>query len=106
MKTILQALRDEITYPLGDGFLENRLLARGMDGCNPAYPELFAEPEFLGAVADCLYALIIAPNFSESDISISLQDRTLILKRANSLYKSIGEEEKQSSQPNVWIGFK
>lgn len=104
MKTILQALADEIPYPLGLGFLGNRLLARGIDGDEAVNMDVLNSKEFIGAKADCLFSLVEAPNFSESDISISLQNRDLILKKANYLYSSIGEEEKSIDQPTVYAG--
>ncbi|MDE6339634.1 MAG: hypothetical protein K2K97_07605 [Muribaculaceae bacterium] len=104
MKTVRQALKDEIPYPVGNGFIDNRLIARGLDGDAQIDAALINSNEFLGAKADCLYALIESPNFSESDISISLQDRTLILRKANALYRAIGEEEKNLDQPTVCVG--
>lgn len=103
MKTILQALKDEISYPLSDGFFENRLLARGIDGESIIDIEVMNSNAFKGAVADCLFALVDSPNFSESDISISLPDRSIILKKANLIYASIGEDEKAIDQPTVYI---
>ncbi|MFG6426006.1 MAG: hypothetical protein K1W14_06370 [Muribaculaceae bacterium] len=106
MKTISQALKDEIHYPLGDGFIENRLLSRGLNGEEIITVEIMADKPFKGAVADCLMSLIEAPNFSESDIKIDVVYKDLILKRANRLYAAIGEEEKViSDQPKVRIGF-
>lgn len=105
MKTIAQALKDEILYPLDSGFIENKLMKRGLDGSSDVSVEILNSPEFNGAVADCLYSLVEAPNFSESDISISLQDRKLILKKANILYASIGEGEKNLDTPTVYIGW-
>lgn len=105
MKTIKQALVDEIHYPLNEGFIENRLLARGLEKDANISAEIFNSNEFRGAVADCLYSLIDSPNFSESDISITLTDRNLILKKANSIYSSIGEDEKNLNQPKVYVGW-
>lgn len=105
MRTIAQALKDEIHYPLSDGFLENRLMKRGLDGSGEITVNILNSPEFNGAVADCLYSLIEAPNFSESDISISLQDRNVILKKVNAIYTSIGEQEKNLNQPKVYVGW-
>ena len=104
MKTIRQALIDEISYPLGEGRIENMIIARGLDGDSEISASIINSKEFLGAKADCLFALIDTPNFSESDISISLADRNLILKKANWLYKAIGEEEKTLDQPTVYVG--
>lgn len=105
MRTIAQALKDEIHYPVNNGKIENILLRRGLDGSGEVSAEVLNSPEFNGAVADCLFSLVEAPNFSESDISISLQDKNLILKKANLIYKSIGEEEKNLDEPTVYIGW-
>ena len=104
-KTIKQALKDEITYPLNDGFMENKLLARGLNADGEITPEIIKSNEFIGATADCLFALITAPNISEAGKSISLGDRGEILKVANRLYASIGEDEKTIDVPTVQFGF-
>ncbi len=105
MRTIAQALKDEIYYPVNDGKIDNVLLRRGLDGASEISEEIITSAEFNGAIADCLYSLVEAINFSESDISISLQDKNLILKKANSIYNSIGEPEKNLDQPTVYIGW-
>lgn len=104
MKSIVQYIKDEIHYPVSDGFIENRILSRGVETDAIVSYELINSPLVLGAIADSLYSLITAPNFSESDISISLNDRDLILRRANSLYEQIGEEPKNITEPKVFIG--
>lgn len=104
MKTIRQALSDEISYPIGEGFIENKLIARGLDGDREISPAVINSKEFLGATADCLFALVDSPDFSESDLSFSMPDRNLILKKANYLYASIGEPEKTLDQPKVCVG--
>lgn len=105
IRTIKQALRDEIPYPLGDGFYENRLLARGIDPSSPVTLELYNSSSFGGAVADCLYALVISPNVSEAGMSVSLTDRATLLRRANTLYKAIGEDTKEDNEPRVTVGW-
>ena len=105
MRTIAQALKDEIYYPVNAGKIENVLLRRGLDGSGEISADVLNSPEFNGAIADCLYSLVEAPNLSESDISISLQDRKLILKKANAIYTSIGEQEKNLDEPKVYVGW-
>lgn len=104
MKTILQALKDEIHYKLSSGFFENRLLARGINSEDECTLELINSKSFRGAVADCLSSLVEAPNFSEGDVSFNLPQRELILKRANAIYNSIGEPGKSIDEPTVYIG--
>lgn len=104
MKTILQALIDEIDYPFPKGKFENKLLARGLNGDDEFTYKVITSNEFKGAVADCLYSLIEAVNFSESDKSVSLPDRDVLLKKMNAIYTSIGEPEKCFGEPVVYIG--
>lgn len=104
MKTILQALIDEIDYPFPVGKFENKLLARGLNGYDECTYDVITGNSFKGAVADCLYSLIEAVNFSESDKSVNLPDRDVLLKKMNAVYKSIGEPEKCFGEPVVYIG--
>lgn len=104
MKSIGQALKDELHYPLSEGFIENRLLSRGLEAEAEISAEIFNDKAFQGAIADSLYSLIEAPNFSESDISISLSEKNLILKKVNAIYEAIGEDPKYLDEPKVFIG--
>lgn len=104
MKTIKQALIDEIHYPVGEGYVENRLLKRGLSADDECTTEVMNDNAFMGAVADCLYSLIEAPNFSEADKSFSFSDRDLILKKANAIYNAIGEGDKITGEPMVYVG--
>lgn len=105
MRTIAQALKDETGYPFPDGFIANRLLSRSLDGDAAITAEVLQSDPFKGSVADCLMALLCAPNVTEADISVSLGDREAILKRANALYASIGEPEREVDRPRVRIGW-
>lgn len=104
MKTIMQALIDEVHYPIPSGFVENKLLKRGLGATAEVTAEILNSTAFIGCVADCLYSLIEAPNFNEADKSFSLADRNLILKKVNALYNSIGEPEVAIEKPMVYIG--
>ena len=104
MKTVRQALIDEIHYPISEGFVENKLYSRGIDPDDELTIDVLKSNEFKGAVADCLWSLIEAPNFSEADKSISLADRNVILRKVNSLYLSIGESAVDlADKPSVFI---
>ncbi len=106
MKTILQALKDEVHYKLSSGFFENRLLARGLNGNDECTVEAFNGNSFQGAVADCLRSLVQAQNYTEGDVSMSLSDKKVEEARnlANSIYRSIGESDKCFGEPTVYIG--
>lgn len=104
MKTIMQALIDEIHYPIGSGIIENKMILRGLNADDEFDVQAAKSNAFVGAVADCLFSLISAPNFSEADKSFSLSDKTLILRKVNSLYNSIGEPSVAlEEKPMVYI---
>lgn len=106
-KTIREALIDEIIYPMPEGKVENKIIARGLDGDEEYTLETAKSNEYRGAYADCLVALAQAVNFSESDKSVgSLSDdvKKKLLSIANSIYKAIGEEEVLAEpKPMVYI---
>lgn len=104
MKTIREALIDEIGYPLGAGCVENKIIARNLNCSHEFTYDVAQSPQYKGALADCLVALISSPNFSEADKSFSLSDKELILRKANFLYNSIGEASVAlGEKPKVFI---
>lgn len=106
MKTIKQALIDEIHYPIPLGFVENKMIERQLKGDDEYTFEVAQSKEWKGALADCLYSLIQAVSLSESDKSIgtlSDKDKERLLVRINALYKTIGESP-ALGQPMVYIG--
>lgn len=106
MKTIKQALIDEIHYPIPLGFVENKMIERQLSGDDEYTFEVAKSKEWKGALADCMYSLIQAVSLSESDKSIgtlSDKDKERLLVRINALYKTIGESP-ALGQPMVYIG--
>lgn len=106
MKTITQALIDEIHYPIPLGFVENKMIERQLNGEEEYSFEVAQSNEWKGALADCLYSLVQAVSLSESDKSIgtlSDKDKERLLVRINALYKAIGESP-SLGQPMVYIG--
>lgn len=106
MKTIKQALIDEIYYPIPIGLVENKMIERQLYGDDEYTFEVAKSNEWKGALADCLFSLIQAVSLSESDKSIgtlSDKDKERLLVRINALYKSIGESH-ALGQPMVYIG--
>lgn len=101
MRTILTALKDELIYPVSEGFILNRLLKRGLNPEMECSADILTGDAFNGAVADCLYGIIDAPNISEAGLSISKADKDLILLRVNKLYNLIGEPT--VGQPTIEI---
>ena len=106
MKSVLQALIDEIHYPIPVGYVENACIKRGLDPDDEVSSALMLDNAYKGALADCLFSLIQAINFSEADKSIgnlSETQRRFILKWANRLYGEIGEEEVYEGNPTVYF---
>ncbi len=108
MKTIQQALIDEVHYPLPGGFVENVIIKRRLKPDDLFSYEISQSPEYKGALADCLYSLVQAINFSEADKSfgsLSDKDKERIIFRVNSIYNSIGEPSVEvEAKPMVYIG--
>lgn len=107
MKTIKQALIDEIIYPIPEGLVDNKIIERGLNAESPFDLEISKKNEYKGAVADCLIALVQSVNFSEADKSIgglSDEAKKSLHLRANAIYKAIGEPEIVSTaEPIVYI---
>ena len=106
-KTVIQALIDEIHYPIPYGFVENVVIRRGLEADAIYSAEVATGISYKGALADCLFSLLQAVNFSEADKSVgALTDaqRKAILKQANKLYGEIGEPEvSDGNNPTVYI---
>lgn len=107
MKTVIQALISKVHWPLPYDFVETVCTERGINGCSDFTYDMSKSSEYKGALADCLYSLVQAINFSEAGKSIgNLTDkqREILLKQANRLYREIGEEEKDDGSPVVYFG--
>lgn len=108
MKTICEALIDEIHYPLGRGYVENVLITRGLNSDDDFDRDVANSDSYRGAIADCLRSLLYSVNFSEADKSVgslSSEDKKRILHIANSIYSSIGESPiEYEKKPRVYIG--
>lgn len=107
MKTVIQALIDEIHYPIPLGYVENVCIKRYLDPDEEFTYNLARGKEYKGALADCLCSLLHAVNFSEADKSVgNLSDaqRRALLKKANKLYEEIGEDKVEDDlNPTVYI---
>ena len=108
MKTIQQALIDEIHYPIPEGFVENVMIKRKLNPVGDCDSDTMNSKEYMGALADCLWSLVQAINFSEADKSfgsLSDKDKDRILLRVNSIYNAIGEPSVElEAKPMVYIG--
>ena len=70
MKTISQALIDEVHIPIPYGYIENVCIKRGLNPEEEFKRDIADSDLYKGALADCLYSLVQAVSFSESDKSI------------------------------------
>lgn len=108
MKTIQQALIDEIHYPIPIGFVENVMIKRNLNSDDEFNYDISHSNEYQGALADCLWSLVQAINFSEADKSfgaLSDKDKKLILLHVNSIYDTIGEPSVElEPKPKVYVG--
>ena len=108
MKTIQQALIDEIHYPIPEGFVENVMIKRKLNPVGDCDSDTMNSKEYMGALADCLWSLVQAINFSEADKSfgsLSDKDKERILLRVNSIYNAIGAPSVElEAKPMVYIG--
>lgn len=105
-KTVRQALIDEVHYPIPAGHVDNIIIKRGLAGESEFSKEIAESNEYKGALSDCLFSLLQAINFSESDKSVGTltdKQRELILSWVNSLRKEIGEPEVDDGKPRVRI---
>lgn len=107
MKTIREALLDDIIYPISEGKVDNKMIARGLNGDDEYDFDVANSKAYMGCFADCLVALLQSVSFSEADKSVSaLSDeaKKKLLNIANSIYKTIGEEEVViDPKPTVYI---
>lgn len=107
MKTVLQAIKDEIYYPINDGLVENKLLGRDLSPDEELSKDVLNSDAWKGALADSLLTLIQQVNVSEGDKSFGTmtdKQREALLIRINNLYKAIGEEPVEIElKPTVYI---
>lgn len=107
MKNVLQAIKDEIYYPVNDGLVENKLLGRDLPPDQEFSKDVLNSDAWKGALADSLLTLIQQVNVSEGDKSFGTmtdKQREALLIRINNLYKAIGEEPVEIElKPMVYI---
>lgn len=108
MKTVQQALKDEVHYPISEGFVANVMIKRNLNADDEFDYDMAHSKDYQGAVADCLWSLVQAINFSEADKSfgaLSDKDKERILLRVNSIYNAIGEPSVElEPKPMVYVG--
>lgn len=89
--TNLEAIRNDIIYPLEDGKLEKALLDRGVE---PAGAYSLLIKNLMELVRSDLYVkLVTAPNIQEGGIAISMTDKSNLMKIASAIYLKNGESD-------------
>jgi hypothetical protein len=84
--TIAESLATLSAYPISASFIESTCLKRGLTSTETMIKGTFDLQSYNLAVADILVWLYNAPNLGEQQISISLQERSNLLARANKIY--------------------
>ena len=72
MKTIQQALIDEIHYPIPEGFVENVMIKRKLNPVGDCDSDTMNSKEYMGALADCLWSLVL----KQTSLSVLYQIKT------------------------------
>lgn len=95
MTTIEDVLKGLTQYPLPSETLKSVAARRGYNLSDEATKEDITSREFLLAEADLYAWLSIAPNVSQGGQSYSFtaEQQTLFKKRADSIYKALGEKD-------------
>lgn len=105
MKTIRQALIDDVLYVLPEGIVDNKMMMRDLDGDAEISKDVMLSKSYQGCLADLLMVVVEqAINYSEADKSINVptQAQLDILKsRINKIYVAIGEAEENFASPKV-----
>ena len=86
--TTVEALKASVGYPIADKYLERVLLDRGIRS-NDLYEGL--TPSFMLAKADIYALMVVSPNISEGDVNLVIQDRSMFMELANTIYKRYGD---------------
>lgn len=89
--TILEALKSKVSYPLPDNFFQSVLIERCLSGGDEFTMEVAGSKEFDLAKADAWIALVTASQVQEGNYSISLTDKSNMIKLANTIYNKYGE---------------
>lgn len=89
--TNLEAIRNDVIYPLEDGKLEKALIDRGVDPIGVYSLSVKGVLELTRA--DLYVKLVTAPNIQEGGITISITEKTSIMKIASATYLKNGEAD-------------
>jgi hypothetical protein len=93
-----EALQAAVMYQMDDNSLQRILIKRGLLADDPFNGETQASEL---AAADAITLLVTAPNVSEGGYSLSLSDKSSLIKIATGIYTKYGEVNPLVEPPKV-----
>ena len=93
MKTVLQALKSCVGYPVPKDTIETIAVRRGIyDSLQEEInTQVMGSKAFALCEADIMKYLVTVANVSEGDVSISVNDKDILINTANSVYAKYDE---------------
>lgn len=88
---ILEALKSKVSYPVKDNTLSGILIERGLSDSTEFDQTIATGKAFELAKADLYIYLVSGTNISESGYSVSLTDKSNLMKLASAIYSKYGE---------------
>lgn len=90
--TILEALKSVSTYPISDSIANRILIKRGLTDSSEFNQSIAISKDFELCEADVYTCLVSGTNISESGYSVSLTDKSNLMKLASAIYSKHGEQ--------------
>lgn len=89
--TILEALKSLVSYPVSDLTANRILIKRGLTGYSEFSQTVATSKAFELCEADVYTYLVSGNNISEGGYSVSLTDKSNLMKLASAIYSKHGE---------------
>jgi len=89
--TILEALKSLSSYPISDSTANRILIKRGLTGSTEFSQSIAISKAFELCEADVYTYLVSGTNISEGSYSVSLTDKSNLMKLASAIYSKHGE---------------
>ena len=93
MKTVFEALKSCVGYPIPDDTIETIAVRRGiyLQLQYNINTDIVSSRAFALCEADIMKYLVTTANVSEGDVSISMSDKDILINTANSVYAKYDE---------------
>lgn len=88
--TILEALSGSVNYPVDENKLKKILVDRGLSDTETYTKEVGLGMAFQLATADVYTLLVSSANIAEGGYSVSMTDKSNMIKLANGIYSKYG----------------